>query len=65
MSFAFFNFRLDFFIGLILKFDVCHRNVQNYLILSITRLKKALGHFFTNISFDSTAYKVVLKGETL
>ena len=48
----FFNFRLDFVIGLKIKFDVCHRNVQNYLILPIKRLKSALYHFSTNISFD-------------
>ena len=41
----FFNFRLDFLIGLKIKFDVRHRNVQKQLILQVRRLKKALCRF--------------------
>ena len=52
----FFNFRLDFLIGLKIKFDVRHRNVQKWLILPIRRLKNALCHFFINISLEQTAY---------
>ena len=34
----FLNFRLDYLIGLKIKFDVPHGNVQNELILQVKRL---------------------------
>ena len=48
----FYNFRLDFLIGLKIKFDVCHRNVQNYLILLTMRLKHALIITLLNLQND-------------
>ena len=47
-SLLFFNFRLDGLIGLKIKFDVRHKNVQKELILPIKRLKNA----FCRISID-------------
>ena len=61
----FFNFRLDFLIGLKIKFDVRHRNVQKEMILPVRRLKNALCLFPIDVSFEQTTYKIVLKSETL
>ena len=59
------DFRLDFLIGLQIKFDVHHRIIQKQLILQVRRLKNALSCFCTDISFEQTAYEVVLKSQTL
>ena len=48
----FFNFRLDFLIGLKIKFDVRHRNFQKQLTMPVKRLKNALCRFFIDISFE-------------
>ncbi len=48
----FFNFRLDILIGLKIKFDVRHINVQKYMILQVKRLKNALCRFAIDISFE-------------
>ena len=61
----FFNFRLDFLIGLKIKFNVRHKYVQKQLGLPVKRLKNVLCRFPIDVSFEITAYKVVLKSSTL
>ena len=61
----FFNFRLDGLIGLKIKFDVRHRNVQKLLILLVVRLKNAISRFSIDVSFQQTACEVVLNSRTL
>ena len=48
----FFNFRLDFLIGLKIEFDVRHSNVQKKLILIVRRLKNALCPFYVDLLFE-------------
>ena len=57
----FLNFRLDILIGLKIKFDVRHRNLQKQLILSVVRLKYAPFRFSIDLVFEKTTYKVVFK----
>ena len=59
------DFRLDFLIGLQIKFDVHHRIIQKQLILQVRRLKNALCRFSIDVSFEQTAYEVVFNSETL
>ena len=61
----FFNFRLDFLIGLKIKFDVRHLNAQKYLILWTVRLEYAIYGFFIDTCIDLFIYKVVLDRKTL
>ena len=51
-NYLFSSFRLDSFIGLRIKFDVRHINVQKYMILQVKRLKNALCRFSIDISFE-------------
>ena len=46
-------------------FDVRHRNIQKELILPVKRPKSALSRFSIDVSFEQTAYNVVLKSKTL
>ena len=65
ISLAFFYFRLDYLIGLKIMFDIRHINARENLIVRTVRLKNALCRFSIYISFEKTAYKVVLKIQTL
>ena len=60
----FFNFRLDFLIGLKIKFDVRHKNAQKYLTLWTARLQCAIYHFLINICIEMAIYKGVLRRKT-
>ena len=59
-----FNFRLDFLIGLKIKFDVRHRNAHKNLILPSVRLKCAIYYVFVSVCIKSAAYQVLLMSET-
>ena len=61
----FFNFRLDFLIGLKIKFDVRHLNAQKYLILWTVRLECAIYGFSIDTCINLFIYKVVLDRKTL